>query len=103
MCFLSWGTILLLTPSALLLHNCEHLIDACARLVDHLLRACPNLWVLTTSREPLGISGELVWRVPGLGLPHGSTVAATADAEALVLFREWAAVLWPGPLGPGHT
>src|SRR5207253_897479 len=53
----------------LVLDNCEHLLDACAQLVDALLRACPELRVLTTSREPLGITGEIAWRVPSLDVP----------------------------------
>jgi non-specific serine/threonine protein kinase len=53
----------------LVLDNCEHLLDACARLVDDVLRACPDVHVLTTSREPLGITGETAWRVPSLAVP----------------------------------
>ena len=49
-----------------LLDNCEHLIDACAKLADALLRGCPNLALLATSREPLGIAGERVYRVPSM-------------------------------------
>ena len=52
-----------------LLDNCEHLIGACAKLADALLRSCPNLALLATSREPLGIDGEHVYRVPSLGIP----------------------------------
>ena len=52
-----------------ILDNCEHLLDACARLADALLRACPWLRVLATSREPLGITGEMAWRVPSLPVP----------------------------------
>src|SRR6266511_2978652 len=47
--------------------NCEHLVDACARLADALLRACPGLRVLATSREPLAVAGEVAWPVPPLG------------------------------------
>jgi predicted ATPase len=54
----------------LVLDNCEHLLDACAQLTAALLDACPNLRLLTTSREPLRISGERVWRVPSLGIPE---------------------------------
>jgi non-specific serine/threonine protein kinase len=54
----------------LLLDNCEHVIDACAQLAEALLDACPNLRLLTTSREPLRIAGESVWRVPSLGIPE---------------------------------
>jgi predicted ATPase len=54
----------------LVLDNCEHLLDACAELAAALLDACPSLRLLTTSREPLRISGERVWRVPSLGIPE---------------------------------
>lgn len=50
----------------LLLDNCEHLLDACGSLVAELLAACPRLTILATSREPLGVPGELSWRVPSL-------------------------------------
>jgi predicted ATPase/DNA-binding SARP family transcriptional activator len=65
----------------LVLDNCEHLIEACATLAERLLRACPNLRVLATSRERLRIGGEVAWRVPPLTLPVGG---AAADAEAIV-------------------
>jgi non-specific serine/threonine protein kinase len=58
----------------LVLDNCEHLIDACAELAATLLDACPNLRLLTTSREPLRISGERLWRVPSLGIPEPRSV-----------------------------
>ena len=50
----------------LVLDNCEHLIDPAATLTDTLLHGCPNLSVLATSREPLGITGEVAWSVPPL-------------------------------------
>ena len=53
----------------LLLDNCEHLLAACATLVDALLRGCPDLRVLTTSREPLAMLGETTYRIPPLSLP----------------------------------
>ena len=53
----------------LILDNCEHLIEACAELVEALLRSCPELRVLATSREALGITGEIAWPVPSLSLP----------------------------------
>ena len=83
----------------LLLDNCEHLLDACARLVDPLLRACPHLTVLATSREALGVAGEGPYRVPSLGLPDPGRVppaAALARYEAVRLFAERAAVARPG-------
>ena len=52
----------------LLLDNCEHLLDACGAMVVELLAACPYLTILATSREPLGLPGELSWRVPSLSL-----------------------------------
>jgi non-specific serine/threonine protein kinase len=53
----------------LVLDNCEHLVDGCARLAAQLLGRCPRLHVLATSREPLAIAGEVVRRVEPLGLP----------------------------------
>jgi predicted ATPase/DNA-binding SARP family transcriptional activator len=55
-----------------LLDNCEHVVGACARLAEGLLTACPNLRVLATSREPLHIAGEVVWRVPSLSPPEAA-------------------------------
>ncbi|HEX9387539.1 MAG TPA: hypothetical protein VF918_14550, partial [Anaerolineales bacterium] len=54
----------------LILDNCEHLIETCAQLSDHFLHACPNLKIITSSREALGINGETVYRVPSLSLPQ---------------------------------
>ena len=53
----------------LILDNCEHLIEACAELAEALLRSCPGLCVLATSREALDITGEIAWPVPSLSLP----------------------------------
>jgi len=53
----------------LVFDNCEHLLDACADLTDLMLRSCPHLTVLATSREPLGMEGEQLYRVPSLSLP----------------------------------
>jgi hypothetical protein len=50
----------------LILDNCEHLIDACAALTDKLLHSCPNLHILATNREALGVAGETTWPVPPL-------------------------------------
>ncbi|HLV81248.1 MAG TPA: tetratricopeptide repeat protein [Chthonomonadaceae bacterium] len=55
--------------SLLVMDNCEHLIAACARLADSLLRFCSRLRLLATSRQPLGLIGEVVFRVPVLALP----------------------------------
>lgn len=62
----------------LVIDNCEHLVDSCADLIDRLLSAADGLTVLTTSREPVGVSGEVSWRMPSLSL---------AD-EAVELFVE---------------
>jgi non-specific serine/threonine protein kinase len=71
----------------LVLDNCEHLIDACARLADDLLRACPGLRLLATSREPLGVAGEVIWRVPPLGLGESGPDLERADAVRLFVER----------------
>ncbi len=57
-------------PLILVLDNCEHLLSACAELADALLRQCPLLRILATSREALGVAGETRWRVPSLSLPE---------------------------------
>ncbi len=83
----------------LVLDNCEHLLDAAVRLADGLLRACPNLRVLATSRERLRVPGEVAWRVPPLSLPgtDGSAPAATLDRyEAVSLFCQRATEAAPG-------
>ncbi|MFE1911113.1 AfsR/SARP family transcriptional regulator [Streptomyces anandii] len=69
----------------LLLDNCEHVVDAAARLVEELLARCPHLTVLATSREPLGVPGELVRPVEPL-----------PDPVALRLFAERGAAVRPG-------
>jgi predicted ATPase/DNA-binding SARP family transcriptional activator len=53
----------------LILDNCEHLLQPIAELAGDLLAACSRLRILTTSREPLGIAGETVWRIPPLSVP----------------------------------
>ena len=76
----------------IVLDNCEHVIDACARLTDGLVRRCPNVVVLATSREPLGVDGEHVHRVPSLTLPGpDDAIEASLDTEATRLFIERAA------------
>ena len=70
----------------LLLDNCEHLIEACAQLSDQLLHACPNLKIIASSREALGINGESVYRVPSLALPQD--FGSPMDYEATRLFTE---------------
>ncbi len=75
-----------------LLDNCEHLIGACAKLADALLRGCPNLALLATSREPLGIGGEYVYRVPSMRTPaDGDDPDAIRASEAVRLLADRAA------------
>ena len=77
----------------LVLDNCEHLVEACARLAETLLAACPRVQVLATSREALGIAGEVPFRVPPLALPPGAAAAPgggvagpSTAAEALTAY-----------------
>jgi predicted ATPase/DNA-binding SARP family transcriptional activator len=73
----------------LVLDNCEHLIEPAAELTDRLLRAAPGLRVLATSREPLGLTGEVVWSVPPLEIPSrtdGADPAALARCSAVRFF-----------------
>ncbi|MGH2503830.1 MAG: ATP-binding protein, partial [Ktedonobacterales bacterium] len=74
----------------LILDNCEHLIGGCARLAETLLQACPRLSILATSREPLRIPGEVVWRAPALALPETPQPAldALAEVESVALFLD---------------
>jgi predicted ATPase/DNA-binding CsgD family transcriptional regulator len=75
-----------------LLDNCEHVLGACATLADALLRGCPNLALLATSREPLGIDGEHVYRVPSLGVPaDGDDAGVIRACEAVRLLADRAA------------
>src|SRR5580693_4729886 len=72
-----------------LLDNCEYLIDACAKFADALLRGCPNIVLLATSREPLGVDGEHVYRVPSMVTPaEGDGADAIRSAEAVRLFAD---------------
>ena len=73
----------------LVLDNCEHVIADIAQLVDDLLRACPNLSVLATSRIGLDVPGELTWRVPALSLPPAETrfpIGVLGQFDAVRLF-----------------
>ncbi len=80
----------------LILDNCEHVLEACARLVEHLLRTCPDLRVLATSRAPLRMDGEQLWRVPSLALPEPpDTPERVARSAAVELFVARAAAAEP--------
>lgn len=84
----------------LVLDNCEHLASAVAAAAEGLLRECPQLRILATSREPLGLRGELVWRVPMLSVPDIRTTAVkTKDIvsryESVRLFVDRAVAALP--------
>jgi non-specific serine/threonine protein kinase len=71
------------------LDNCEHVLHACARLVDRLLRECPGLHILATSREPIGMLGEVIWSLATLATPDidaNSSVADIGRSPAVCLF-----------------
>jgi predicted ATPase/class 3 adenylate cyclase len=97
-----------LRPKSLLLvvDNCEHLLEACAQLADSLLRTGPELRILASSREGLGIAGERTYRVPSLSLPPVAPTSQSAPSpsgssalleyEAVRLFVERAVFTQPG-------
>jgi predicted ATPase/DNA-binding XRE family transcriptional regulator len=75
----------------IVLDNCEHLIGGCATAADAIVRRCPRVRLVATSREPLRIGGEAIYRVPPLSLPGpgdtGEMVVASSDAVALFADR----------------
>jgi predicted ATPase/class 3 adenylate cyclase/DNA-binding CsgD family transcriptional regulator len=82
----------------IVLDNCEHLVDACARMADRILRAAPDTRILVSSREALGIGGEVTYRVPSLGLPdlsHLPSVESLSQYEAVKLFIDRATAAIP--------
>jgi predicted ATPase/DNA-binding SARP family transcriptional activator len=88
----------------LVLDNCEHLIEAAATLTQTLLERCPDLHILATSRQRLGLTGEVAWRVPSLASPDperlsagaNNVVATALEYPAVQLFVERAAMARPG-------
>jgi predicted ATPase/class 3 adenylate cyclase/DNA-binding CsgD family transcriptional regulator len=84
-------------PTLVVLDNCEHLVDAVAGFADDLLARSPSTILLTTSREPLGVRGEVVYRVPSMHLPgaDGSSAASLAAADAVQLFVDRARLVRP--------
>jgi predicted ATPase/DNA-binding XRE family transcriptional regulator len=87
----------------LVLDNCEHLLQSCAQIVDVLLRACPAVRILATSRERLGIPGEMSWRVPSLPIPPlDASIDRILDYAAVRLFLE-RATSFSGDLSPTPT
>jgi predicted ATPase/DNA-binding SARP family transcriptional activator len=89
----------------LVLDNCEHLRGTVASLSERLLSWCPEVTVLATSREVLGLPGEQVWRVRPLALPdEGSGPAAASEVPATRLFVERAIAARPGfAVGPDNV
>ena len=80
----------------LILDNCEHLLDASASLADTLLKHCPHLKILATSREALGILGEIVYPMPSLRLPElQQTLETFREYESVRLFEERAQLAQP--------
>jgi predicted ATPase/class 3 adenylate cyclase/Tfp pilus assembly protein PilF len=87
----------------LLLDNCEHLLDATAHFSETVLRACKDLTIITTAREPLGVPGETAWRVPSLSLPTlrrsssatEITPSSLVHSEAVRLFVDRACSVLP--------
>jgi predicted ATPase/class 3 adenylate cyclase/DNA-binding CsgD family transcriptional regulator len=67
----------------IVLDNCEHLLDACAALTLAVLDGCPGVTMLTTSREPIGVAGEVTWRIPSLSLAD-EAIALFTDRARLV-------------------
>src|SRR5438045_3774025 len=84
----------------LILDNCEHVLAACTELALYVLGACPNVRILVTSREVLGVFGETVWRVQPLGLPDAQKsrpeVQDIMSSEAVALFMVRAEATLPG-------
>ena len=87
-----------LKPKKILLvvDNCEHLIEACSQFCDSLLHICPDLRIIASSREALGIDGEHAYYVPSLSLPDPKQGwAAVQESEAVKLFLERATTVVP--------
>ncbi len=93
--------------AVLILDNCEHLVEACARLAEALLHTCPNLHILASSREALGVDGETVYQVPSLSAPASPQTASAEEAlqyDAVRLFIDRAQSAQPGfSLTPGNA
>ena len=81
----------------LLLDTCEHVLEGAAEVASQVLRRCPGMRVLATSRRPLGISGEIAWPVPPLALPppRSTSKEEIASFDAVTLFCERAAAVRP--------
>ncbi|MBD3141157.1 AfsR/SARP family transcriptional regulator [Microbispora bryophytorum] len=91
----------------LILDNCEHVIDAAAGLAELVLRRCPGVRVLATSREPLGVPGEMLAPIPPLGLPPEGVTSVTpreaGEYPAVRLLVDRARAVSPGFALDDHT
>ena len=91
----------------LVLDTCEHLLDGCAVLASGLITSCPDLHVLATSRQALGVAGEVRMAVPPMSLPgagHDISVEQVLSCDAVWLLSERAAAVVPGfAVGPGNA
>ncbi|SRR5579884_626936 len=94
----------------LVLDNCEHVLEAAASLAEGVLKQCPEVKILASSREGLGLSGEQTYRVPSLGLPPDPGQRRTVGLEDVIgsesvrLFAERAALVRPDfTLTPGNA
>jgi non-specific serine/threonine protein kinase len=82
----------------LVLDNCEHLLDACAKLAGALLKTCFNLRILATSREAIGVAGESICQVPSLATPEPTatmSLESLCQFEAVRLFKDRAVAVQP--------
>jgi len=82
----------------IILDNCEHLVEACAQMSDRILHAASEVQILASSREALGIAGEVTYRVPSLGLPdvdHLPSLDSLSQYEAVKLFIDRATAAMP--------
>ena len=82
----------------LLMDNCEHMIEACAQISETLLHACPKLRILASSREALGIAGEIAYRVPSLETPNPADLPSLDQLEkvdSIRLFTDRAKIAKP--------
>jgi predicted ATPase/DNA-binding CsgD family transcriptional regulator len=79
----------------LVLDCCEHVLDAVRHVAEELLRECPSLAILATSRSPLGIAGELVWQVPSLSVQKSGDSGETRASDSARLFADRASYVQP--------
>lgn len=91
------------TNALLVLDNCEHLLEEASVLVERILRSCPGVTVLATSREPLRVSGEAVYRVPPLATaPPTGSATAIWEYDAVRLFIDRAQLAGGPPVNEDH-